>query len=86
MGPPSEISEKQEPREASRPVDSSSKKPHSSRRWGLFSPKSKTSSDNSDGTNFLLSASGPGTTTTVTTLEETFWPVPESERGIEPMR
>ena len=80
MGTPSEISEKEEPREASRQADSSSKEPHTNRRWGLFLPKSKSSTDSSSGRNFLLSANGAGTSTTVTTLEETFWPVPESER------
>ena len=77
MGTPSEISEKEEPREASRQVDLSSKEPHPSRRWGLFLPKSEGSTDSSSGRNFLLPASGAGTTTTVTTLDETFWPLPE---------
>ena len=72
MGTPSEISEKQEPHKASRPIDLSSKEPHTGRRWGLFSPKSESSTGSSDGMNFLLSASGAGTTTTVTTQDEPF--------------
>ena len=69
MGTPSEISEKQEPREASGPFDLSSKEPHTDRRWGLFSPNSESSTGSSNGMDFLLSTSGAGTTTTVTTQD-----------------
>ena len=70
MDTPSEISEKQEPRKASEPVDIPSKEPHIDRRWGMFLPKSENSSDSSDGMNFLLSASRADTTTTVATQDE----------------
>ena len=83
IGTPSEVFEKQRPHEAFRPVDLPTREPHGGRRWASFSRKSEGSADSSNGANFLLSASGGGTSSTVTTQDEAFWPLPESERRMK---
>ena len=81
----SEFSEKEESPKAFRPGDSSSKKPHTGRKWGLFSPQSEPStgsskrglfspqSESSTGSSnqptFLLSATEAGTLTTTGTQD-----------------
>ncbi|MCJ1389877.1 hypothetical protein MMC18_002734 [Xylographa bjoerkii] len=82
---PSDVSEKEESPKTFRQGDISSKKPHTGRKWGLFSPKSESStgsskrglfspqSEGSAGSSnqptFLLSATEAGTRTTTATQD-----------------
>ncbi|KAL8689577.1 MAG: hypothetical protein Q9218_004781 [Villophora microphyllina] len=67
--------EKQDPTGVSRPNDLSSKKPRTSRRWGLFSHKSENSTNSTSQAPFLLSNSETGASATMTTLDEPYFPI-----------
>ena len=72
-----EDSEKQASSQSSNPDDLPQRKPQGSRKWGLFSSQSESSSGSSNGATFLLSGTTAGGSTTMT-QDEPFPPLRES--------